>query len=224
MGAFWRAGHAATPSCAGSGPEKGVIHLATAAIVNAVWDLYAKSEGKPLWKLLADMSPARARRVHRLPLHHRRADARRGARAAWRRTRPPAPRARPSCSSDGYPAYTTSAGWLGYDDEQVRRLVREALADGWTHFKLKVGADPADDLRRAALLRDEIGRGLEADDRREPGLGRRRGDRVDGPARPLRPVVDRGADEPRRRARPRRDRARRSRRSASPPASTSTTG
>jgi L-fuconate dehydratase len=138
------------------GPEKGVVHLATAAVVNAVWDLYAKSEGKPLWKLLADMPPERL--VKCVPFRYitdavtpaealellRRQEATRGEREALIRER-------------GYPAYTTSAGWLGYTDERVRGLLRQAIKEGWTHFKVKVGRRLEEDVRRAALIREEIG-------------------------------------------------------------------
>ena len=138
------------------GPEKGVIHLATAALVNAMWDLYAKSEGKPLWKLLVDMSPAEL--VSCVELRYL-TDALTPAEALelLEANEPTRAAREAELLEHGYPAYTTSVGWLGYDDEQVRRLVREARAEGWTDFKLKVGADPADDFRRAALLRDEIG-------------------------------------------------------------------
>jgi L-fuconate dehydratase len=138
------------------GPEKGVIHLASAALINAVWDLYAKVEGKPLWKLLADMTPEQIvacidfRYIadalspdEALTLLHR---AKLGQ--AERLT---------LLEATGYPAYTTSAGWFGYSEEKIRRLCQEGLADGWTHFKLKVGGDPADDLRRARIMRDAIG-------------------------------------------------------------------
>jgi len=138
------------------GPEKGILHLATAALVNAVWDLYAKAEGKPLWQLLADMSPEQL--VSCVDFRYltdaltpeeaiailRRHEPTRAARAAEMRHR-------------GYPAYTTSAGWLGYSDEKIRRLCREGLARGWSHFKIKVGRDLEDDLRRAAVVRAEIG-------------------------------------------------------------------
>ena len=138
------------------GPEKGVIHLATAALVNAMWDLYAKSEGKPLWKLLVDMSPAEL--VSCVEFRYL-TDALTPAEALelLEANEPTRAAREAELLEHGYPAYTTSVGWLGYDDEQVRRLVREARAEGWTDFKLKVGADPADDFRRAALLRDEIG-------------------------------------------------------------------
>src|SRR5262245_58054766 len=138
------------------GPEKGVVHLATAAVINALWDLWSKAEGKPLWKLLTDMSahqlvstvdfsyltdvlpPADALTIVKAN------DSTKAQREAELR-------------HTGFPAYTTSAGWLGYSDERITRLVREGIAEGWNHFKLKVGADLADDRRRAALVRREIG-------------------------------------------------------------------
>jgi L-fuconate dehydratase len=140
------------------GPEKGVVHLATAAVINALWDLYAKAQGKPLWKLLVDMpadefisaidfsyltdvlTPAEAATIVRAN------DPTRGEREA-------------ELSRTGFPAYTTSAGWLGYTDDRIRRLLREGIAAGWNHFKLKVGLDIEDDRRRAALVREEIGPG-----------------------------------------------------------------
>jgi L-fuconate dehydratase len=127
-----------------------------AAIVNAVWDLQARRKGKPVWKLLADMSPREIARCidfqyitdaitedEAVAILERQQASHAGREAILLR--------------DGYPAYTTSAGWMGYPDEKVRRLCREALADGFTHFKVKVGGDPADDARRVALVRDEIG-------------------------------------------------------------------
>src|SRR5829696_3700426 len=155
MGAFWD--HVTGDSqLRWVGPEKGVIHLATAAIVNAVWDLYAKVEGKPLWKLLSDMRPEEL--VSCVPFRYitdavtpeealeilRENEATKGNREA-------------EMLRDGFPAYTTSAGWLGYPDEKVRRLSREAVEAGWEHVKIKVGMDIEDDARRAALVREEIG-------------------------------------------------------------------
>jgi L-fuconate dehydratase len=138
------------------GPEKGVIHLATAALVNAVWDLYAKSAGKPLWKLLVDMSPDELvgcidfRYItDALTPDDALAILRRNA--ATRATR------EAELLQHGFPAYTTSAGWLGYSDEKLRCLCREAIAAGWSHFKLKVGASIEDDIRRARIIREEIG-------------------------------------------------------------------
>jgi L-fuconate dehydratase len=138
------------------GPEKGVIHISMAAIVNAVWDLHAKRAGKPLWKLLADMTPREIVACidfqyitdalspdEALDILDRRRESRHEREAILLR--------------DGYPAYTTSAGWMGYSDETVRLLCREALDAGFTHFKVKVGAEPADDERRVALVRDTIG-------------------------------------------------------------------
>lgn len=138
------------------GPDKGVMHLATAALVNAVWDLWARAEGKPLWKLITDMAPAElvacvdfryltdvltpdaARDM--LAVHEA---GKAGREAEMRR--------------DGYPAYSTSVGWLGFSDEEVRRRCRQAVGEGWQHVKMKVGGDLEDDVRRAALIREEIG-------------------------------------------------------------------
>lgn len=155
--AFWRS-LAGDSQLRWLGPEKGVIHISMAAIVNAVWDLQAKRAGKPVWKLLADMTPREIVRcidfqyitdalseTEAIDILERR-HATKGEREAI-------------LLRDGYPAYTTSAGWMGYTDDKVRRLCQEALADGFTHFKVKVGADPADDARRVALVRAAIGPG-----------------------------------------------------------------
>ena len=138
------------------GPEKGVIHLALAAIVNAVWDLYAKAEGKPVWKLLADMTPAQL--VSCIDFHHI-TDALTRDEALEILERQAATKATREAEllKSGYPAYTTSVGWLGYADEKIHRLCDEALADGWTHFKVKVGGKPEDDLRRLTAVRAAIG-------------------------------------------------------------------
>ncbi len=158
MGAFWKM-ITGDSQLRWLGPEKGVIHLATGAIVNAVWDLYAKVEGKPLWKLVADMSseqliscidftyitdaitPAEA-----LAILRKNEDTKRERIA--------------HLMNDGYPAYTTSAGWLGYSDDKMRRLCREAKESGFKHMKIKVGSDLKDDMRRAAIIREEIGENL----------------------------------------------------------------
>jgi L-fuconate dehydratase len=138
------------------GPDKGVIHLATAAVVNAVWDLYAKAEGKPLWKLLADMTPEEL--VACVDFRYL-TDALTPAEALeiLRSLAPTRARREAEMLEHGYPAYTTSAGWLGYPDEKIRQLCREGVAEGWSHFKIKVGRDLADDVRRAAIIREEIG-------------------------------------------------------------------
>src|SRR5689334_23380705 len=126
MGAFWRT-LVGDSQLRWIGPEKGVIHLATAAVVNAVWDLFAKRAGKPLWKLVADMSPAE---LVRLVDFRYISDALTPEAALTRLERLAPTRAdrEAELRRDGYPAYTTSVGWLGYPDEKVRRLCREALA------------------------------------------------------------------------------------------------
>ena len=138
------------------GPEKGVIHLATGALINAVWDLYARAERKPLWKLLVDFSPEQI--VSCIPFKYI-TDALTPDEALeiLRRNESTKPEREQEMLNSGYPAYTTSAGWLGYSDEQVRELVREGLAQGWAHFKMKVGRNLDDDVRRARLIREEIG-------------------------------------------------------------------
>ncbi|MEX0873682.1 MAG: L-fuconate dehydratase [Actinomycetota bacterium] len=138
------------------GPEKGVIHLATAAIVNAVWDLWAKSEGKPVWQLVADLTPSQLvdcidfryltdalSRDEALDLLGSLEPTRADRAAELRR--------------DGYPAYITSVAWLGYPEPQVRELCRAALAEGWRSFKTKVGTNIPDDIRRCEVMREELG-------------------------------------------------------------------
>ena len=155
MGAFWRS-LVGDSQLRWIGPEKGAIHLATAAVVNAVWDLLAKRAGKPLWKLLVDMSPEALVDLvdYRYLTDALTRDEALAIVAPLAATR--ADRERELLAT-GYPAYTTSVGWLGYDDDKIRRLCREALAEGWTRFKMKVGADRADDVRRARMIRTEIG-------------------------------------------------------------------
>ena len=155
MGAFWR--HMTGDSqLRWIGPDKGAVHLATAAVVNAVWDLWAKSERKPVWRLVADMSPAEFVRLVDFRYITDALDPREALellenRAAGKQRRIERMR------REGYPAYTTSAGWLGYADEKLRTLCRDGLARGWTRFKIKVGRDAADDRRRCRIIRDEIG-------------------------------------------------------------------
>jgi L-fuconate dehydratase len=155
MAGFWRA-LVADSQLRWLGPEKGVVHLATAALVNAVWDLFAKLEGKPLWKLLADMTPEQL--VACIDFRYI-DDALPPAEAIeiLRRLAPTRANREREMLSDGYPAYTTSAGWMGYSDDKIRKLAGEAMAAGFTHLKLKVGADIESDLRRARLLREAIG-------------------------------------------------------------------
>ncbi|MGH2908571.1 MAG: enolase C-terminal domain-like protein, partial [Solirubrobacteraceae bacterium] len=138
------------------GPESGVVHMAIGAVVNAVWDLAARRAGKPLWKLLADMSPEEL--VALVDFRHI-SDALTPEEALGLLTDARAGREQRELAllRDGLPAYTTSAGWLGYSDEKVARLIGEALDDGFGHVKLKVGADIADDVRRVAMVRELIG-------------------------------------------------------------------
>ncbi|MCZ4118228.1 L-fuconate dehydratase [Streptomyces sp. H39-S7] len=138
------------------GPEKGVMHMAAGAVVNAAWDLAAKRAGQPVWEFLASMSPEQI--VDMVDFRYltdaltreealdilRAAEPGRAARTALLRER-------------GYPAYTTSPGWLGYSDEKLARLSKEAVADGFHQIKLKVGADLGDDLRRMRIAREAVG-------------------------------------------------------------------
>ncbi len=155
MGRFWR--HVTSDSqLRWIGPEKGAIHLATGAVVNAVWDLWAKIVGKPVWRLVADMSPEELVRCIDFryitdcitpaeALHLLR--EREGGKAERLAT----------LMREGYPCYTTSAGWLGYDDGKLRRLCQEAVEAGFRHIKLKVGRDLEDDIRRLRIARETVG-------------------------------------------------------------------
>ena len=159
MGRFWR--HVTSDSqLRWIGPDKGAIHLATGAVVNAMWDLWAKSVGKPVWQLVAEMSPEEIVRLidfryitdcitpdEALALLRDRAEGK-AARIA-------------DLQANGYPCYTTSAGWLGYDDEKLRRLAQEAVDAGFTHIKLKVGRDLQDDIRRVRIAREVLGPDLQ---------------------------------------------------------------
>lgn len=138
------------------GPEKGVIHLATGALVNAVWDLAAKRAGKPMWQFLADMPAEQL--VSCVDFRYL-SDVLTPADAVdlLRRNDGTRPQREAHVHAEGLPAYITSVGWLGYSDDKVRRLCREAVAAGWTHVKMKVGGDIDDDLRRAGIIREEIG-------------------------------------------------------------------
>jgi L-fuconate dehydratase len=138
------------------GPEKGVIHLATAALVNAVWDLWARAAGKPLWKLICDMTPEELVRCVDFR-YMTDALTPRDAIALLERVADGKPEREAEMRRDGYPAYSTSVGWLGFTDEEVRRRCRTAVQAGWSHVKMKVGGRLEDDVRRAALIREEIG-------------------------------------------------------------------
>ncbi|TCP94420.1 L-fuconate dehydratase [Sphingomonas sp. PP-CE-1A-559] len=138
------------------GPDKGAIHLATGAVVNAIWDLWAKAVGKPVWRLVADMTPEELVRTidfryltdaitpeDALTLLTKRAEGK-AARIA-------------DLEATGFPCYTTSAGWLGYPDDKLRRLAQEAVDAGFDYIKLKVGRDLADDIRRLTIAREVLG-------------------------------------------------------------------
>ena len=155
MGAFWKM-ITGDSQLRWLGPEKGVIHLATGAVVNAVWDLYAKVEKKPLWKLLADMSPEEL--VSCVDFTYITDAITPEEALALLKDKSESKQERIAhLEQNGYPAYTTSAGWLGYSDDKMRRLCREAKAEGFKHMKIKVGSDLQDDMRRAAIIREEIG-------------------------------------------------------------------
>lgn len=138
------------------GPDKGAMHLATGAVVNAIWDLWAKSESKPVWKLVADMTPEQVvscidfryitdcitpeEALELLKANAEGKDAREN-----------------TLLQEGYPCYTTSAGWLGYSDEKLARLCQEAVDEGFNYIKLKVGRDVEEDKRRVKIVREIIG-------------------------------------------------------------------
>jgi L-fuconate dehydratase len=154
-GAFWR--HLTGDSqLRWIGPDKGVVHLALAAVVNALWDLWGKSVGKPVWRLVADLSPGQF--VDCIDFRYL-TDALTPDEALelLERVAPGKDERVRRIMAEGYPAYTTSAGWLGYPDDKIRRLCREAVAGGWNHIKVKVGRDLADDVRRLGIIREEIG-------------------------------------------------------------------
>ncbi len=138
------------------GPEKGVVHLAAAALINAVWDALAKRAGKPLWRYVSDMSSERI--VSAIDFRHI-SDYLPEAEALERLSRQADSKAVriSQLLQDGYPAYTTSAGWIGYSNEEIVRRLKESYAEGWRHFKIKVGGDLEGDLRRCALFRETLG-------------------------------------------------------------------
>ena len=138
------------------GPDKGVEHLALGAVMNAVWDLAARQAGKPLWRFLADMTPEQI--VDAADLSYL-SDAltREEALGLLTRLAPTRDERLRQLTETGYPCYTTSAGWLGYSDEKLRRLCQEAVDQGYRHIKLKVGASVEDDIRRLAIAREVIG-------------------------------------------------------------------
>ena len=138
------------------GPEKGVMHMAVGAVVNAFWDLAAKRAGVPLWQLLSQLSPEQI--VDLIDFRYL-TDVMTPERALeiLRAAEPGRAERTQYLVDNGYPAYTTTPGWLGYSDEKLARLCREAVADGFTQIKLKVGADVQDDRRRMRIARDAVG-------------------------------------------------------------------
>ena len=155
MGRFWR--HITSDSqLRWIGPDKGAIHLATGAVVNAVWDLWAKLEGVPVWKLVSRMSPEE---IVKLIDFRYITDCITPAEAlAMLQAQEPGKAERlATLEREGYPCYTTSAGWLGYDDAKLHRLCQEAADAGFNHVKMKVGRDKADDIRRLTIAREVLG-------------------------------------------------------------------
>ena len=138
------------------GPDKGVVHLARAAVMNAVWDLAARHAEVPLWRLICEMDPEVL--VEQLDLSYLGDVLSAGEAVAMLEEQRPFHQARiAELSEQGFPCYTTSPGWLGYSDDKLARLCREAMDEGYQHIKLKVGGDPADDERRLGIARSVIG-------------------------------------------------------------------
>ena len=187
------------------GPEKGVMHMAAGAVVNAAWDLAGQAgRASRSGSCSPSMTPEELVALVDFRYLTDALTPRRGAGDPARRRAGPRRARRARCARDGYPAYTTSPGWLGYADDKLVRLAKEAVADGFTQIKLKVGADLDDDLRRMRLAREAVG-----PDIRIAVDANQRWDVAEAiawmtRARAVRPVLDRGADQPRRRPRPRR--------------------
>lgn len=138
------------------GPEKGVMHMAIGGVINAAWDMAARRARKPLWRFIADMTPEEL--VRTIDFRYL-SDALTPEQALdlLRAAEPGKAQRLASLLQDGYPAYTTSPGWLGYSDEKLMRLAREAVEDGFRTIKLKVGLSVEDDMRRCRLAREAIG-------------------------------------------------------------------
>ncbi|NED15380.1 L-fuconate dehydratase [Streptomyces sp. SID9124] len=141
------------------GPEKGVMHMAAGAVVNAAWDLAAKLAGRPVWQFLAEMTPEEL--VSLVDFRYLTDALTPDEALAILRTAEPGRAERTArLRAEGYPAYTTSPGWLGYSDDKLVRLAKQAVADGFTQIKLKVGGRVEDDVRRMALAREAVGPGV----------------------------------------------------------------
>ncbi|MFT4219667.1 MAG: enolase C-terminal domain-like protein [Microbacterium sp.] len=158
MGAIWRE-LVGDSQLRWLGPEKGVMHMAIGAVVNALWDIKAKRAGLPLWQLLARMSPEELVSLvdFRYLTNALTPDE---ALGILRAAEPGRARREAELIETGYPAYTTTPGWLGYSDEKLARLCREAVADGFGQVKLKVGANLDDDIRRLRIAREVCGAGF----------------------------------------------------------------
>lgn len=139
------------------GPEKGVIHLALGAVVNALWDLWAKILRKPVWRIIADMTPEEV--VRCIDFRYiTDALTPEEAIALLKEVEPgKQDRIKEAEQNKAVPAYTTSAGWLGYSEEKLRALLDQSVKNGFKHFKLKVGGNLEDDKRRLAIAREVIG-------------------------------------------------------------------
>jgi L-fuconate dehydratase len=155
MAAFWRE-ITSDSQLRWLGPEKGIMHMSTGAVVNAVWDLWAKAENKPLWKLLADMSPEEI--IACIDFRYI-SDAITPADALnlLQKKNKDKPEREAFLIENGYPAYTTSAGWLGYDDDKLRALCRRSIEEGWKYMKLKVGSNIEQDQHRLQIVREVVG-------------------------------------------------------------------
>ena len=138
------------------GPEKGVIHMATGAVMNAIWDMWARKEGKPIWRLLSDMTPEEF--VSCLDFKYVSDALTKDEALELVRSNEGSKQERIAyLEKNGYPSYTTSAGWLGYSDEKLAKLCQQAMDQGFQHLKLKVGESVEDDIRRLGVARSVIG-------------------------------------------------------------------
>jgi L-fuconate dehydratase len=154
-GRFWR--HMTSDSqLRWIGPDKGAMHLGTGAVVNAAWDLMAKPAGKPVWRLVADLTPEQL--VDIIDFRYL-TDAITPEQALeiFRKAEPGKRERVAELEANGYPCYTTSAGWLGYPNDKLTRLAQEAVDQGFTHIKMKVGRDLDDDIRRLEIVRRIMG-------------------------------------------------------------------
>lgn len=139
------------------GPEKGVVHLAHSAVTNAIWDLWAKSQGKPVWRLVADMSPEQYVRCIDFRYITDALTPEEGIELLQKQEHGKADRLKEVTENKAVPIYTTSASWLGYSDEKMTQLLKQSKKDGFHHYKLKVGGDLERDLRRLKIFREVNG-------------------------------------------------------------------